>query len=373
MNNCLVALQGIKGRNVEEFFVSALEGTFDALHIPEVQDKAEAFVRKLAQAVFEEDIRRSHLREVGVRPTPSSLLTCYLDAIPHAMAREQSDHAKKARAVITHIVEDLVSMKMRPNVTYQDIMLILHQIANRFTALCLDDSWTRKSAGCSGIKIMSTTPEMGAKWIKDREVDLVRTLLHILKDLPSDLPRDVDDVVQVLVTVLRLSNANLDVNGDGAMHARNNLVPMVGIFFPELQSPNPLVRQAAQNCIGLLVNLSGRPAIELLMPHRDRMLVGIFTKPLRALPFSKQIGMIEAIRYCVSLEPPLVELNDELLRLLHETLALADADDAQLLGPRSIRQGSFEVIKLRVACIKLLTASMPLTDFFSRQHQTRQR
>jgi transformation/transcription domain-associated protein len=178
-------LQGIKGRNVEEFFVGTLEGAFDALHIPEVQDKAEAFVRKLVQAVFEEDIRQSHLREVGVRRTPSSLLTCYLDAIPHAMAREQPDHAKKARAVITQIVEGLVSMKMRANVTYQDIMLILDLIAHRFTALCLDDSWTRKSAGCSGIKIMSTTPEMGAKWIKDQEVDLVRTLLHILKDLPS--------------------------------------------------------------------------------------------------------------------------------------------------------------------------------------------
>jgi hypothetical protein len=123
-----------------------------------------------------------------------------------------------------------------------------------------------------------------------------------------------------------------------SLHGRN--------FFPELQSPNPLVRQAAQNCIGLLVNLSGRLAIELLMPHRNRMLVGIFTKLLRALPFSKQIGMIEAIRYCVSLEPPLVELNDELLCLLHETLALADADDVQLLGPRSIRQGGFEVITL---------------------------
>jgi transformation/transcription domain-associated protein len=84
---------------------------------------------------------------------------------------------------------------------------------------------------------------------------------------------------------------------------------MVGIFFPELQSPN---QQAAQHCIGLLVNLSGRPAIELLMPHRDHMLVGIFTKPLRALPFSKQIGMIEAIRYCISLDPPMAELNDEL-------------------------------------------------------------
>jgi transformation/transcription domain-associated protein len=83
--------------------------------------------------------------------------------------------------------------------------------------------------------------------------------------------------------------------------------------------------------LGKLVNLSGRPAIELLMPHCNCMLVGIFTKPLRALPFSKQIGIIEAIHYCISLEPPLVELNDELLRLLHETLALADADNVQLL------------------------------------------
>ncbi len=65
------------------------------------------------------------------------------------------------------------------------------------------------------------------------------------------------------------------------------------------------------------------------------MLIGIYTKPLRALSFSKQIGMIEAIRYCVSLDPPLVEYNDELLRLLHETLALADAEDTQLVGPRN--------------------------------------
>jgi transformation/transcription domain-associated protein len=207
----------------------------------------------------------------------------------------------------------------------------------------------------------------------DREVDLYRTLLHILKDLPSDLPRDIDDVVEVLMSVLRISNGRLDFHGEGLPHARNKLIYTVGIFFPELQSPNPLVRQASQKCIALLVGLSGRPAVELLMPHRDRMLMGIYTKPLRALPFSKQIGMIEAIRFCISLDPPLVELNDELLRLLHETLALADADDAQLLGPRNLRQGGLEVIKLRVACIKLLTASMPLTDFFSRQHQTRQR
>jgi transformation/transcription domain-associated protein len=220
---------------------------------------------------------------------------------------------------------------------------------------------------------MTCTPELGVKWITDREVDLVRTLLHILKDLPPDLPRDIDDVVDVLTSVLRISNADSSFHAEGAFQARNKLIHLVGIFFPELQSSNSVVRQAAQTCIGLLVGISGRPAVDLLMPHRDRMLVAIYTKPLRALPFAIQIGMIEAIRYCVSLDPPLVELNDELLRLLHETLALADAEDANLLGRGSPRQGSIEVTKLRVACIKLLTASMPLTDFFSRQHQTRQR
>ncbi|KAH9482694.1 Transcription-associated protein 1 [Psilocybe cubensis] len=375
LQNCLSILfhEGIVGRNVEETFINALEGIFDALHLPEVEEKAESFVRTLGKAVFAEEIRRTQAREAGTRPLPSVLLSSYLDAFPHALARDQQDQANKARTVIFSIVCDLVASNGRSNVVSHELMMILHQIANRFTALCLDDSWTRKSAGCNGIKIMAQTPDLGAKWITDRELDIYRTLLHILKDLPSEVPRDVGEVIDVLITCIRISNTHADFQGDGATHAFNKLVHTVGIFFPELQSPNPLVRQAAQKCIGVLVEISGRPAVEMLTPHRDRMLMGIYTKPLRALPFSKQIGMIEAIRYCVSLDPPLVELNDELLRLLHETLALADADDAQLLGPRNLRQGGFEVIKLRVACIKLLTAAMPLTDFFSRQTQTRQR
>ncbi|TFK43492.1 hypothetical protein BDQ12DRAFT_731508 [Crucibulum laeve] len=375
LESCLSVMlhEGIKGRNAEEVFVSTLEGMFDAIHLPETQIQAEAYIRKLGQTVFESEIRRNLNRDANVRPTPSTLLSCYLDAIPHALTREQPEQAERAQAIVALVIEDLVAMKSQTGVTVQHIIIILHQIAHRFTALCLDDSWTRMRAGCSGISIMTRTPDLGAKWIAEREVDLIRTLLHILKDLPHDLPRGVDVVIDVLIAILRMCNANLDFSGENSNNTRQKLIHLVGIFFPELQSSNPVVREAAQKSIGLLVTLSGRPAVDLLMPHRDRMLVGIYTKPLRALPFPKQIGMIEAVRYCVSLDPPLVELNDELLRLLHETLALADAEDSQLLGRGSPRQGNVEVIKLRVACIKLLTASMPLTDFFSRQHQTRQR
>lgn len=362
--------QDIRSRDQEEVFVRSLEGVFDAIHISELQDEAQKFFRDLSLAVFTKEIRASVPSEI-FRRYPSPLFSAYLEALPHALAREATEEAQRAQVLISSIIQDLVAMVGHNGVKEQDIALPLHQIASRFSALCLEDSWVRKSAGCSGIKIMACTPDLGVKWINDREVELVRTLLHVLKDLVSDLPRDVDDVVDVLIRVLRVSNG--DKVSDVTPHARK-VGHLISIFSQELSSPNAVVRRAAQTCIELLTNVTGKTTYELLMPQRDRLLSQIYAKPLRALPFPLQIGMIEAIRYCVSLDPPLPELNEELLRLLHECLAAADAEDSSLLGVRgNPRQSGIEVIKLRVACIKLLTASMPMTDFFSKQHTTRQR
>lgn len=307
------------------------------------------------------------------RKHPSSLLACYLEALPHGLARENIEESNKAQELMKRYIQELLEMSSAPEFSPQAVIPALNHIASRFSTLCLEDTWIRKSAGCAGIKLMTDTGDLGVKWINDREVDLVRTLLHVLKDMPYDLPRDVDGVLDVLMRVLRVSNNDLKTSGEDAHLIRSKVVLLVGIFFAELSSANSTVRLAAQKCIELLAELSGREPSELLMPHRDRMLTAIYTKPLRALPFPIQIGMIEAVRYCISLNPPLPELNDELLRLLHETLALADADDVALLGPGNARQGSLDIIKLRVTCIKLLTASMPLTDFFSKHPQTRQR
>jgi transformation/transcription domain-associated protein len=85
-----------------------LEGVFDALHQPEIDIKAEAFIRKFAKAIFEQEVRRSQSRTPGVRPTPSAFLSCFLDAIPHGLAHDQTDRADKACTVIASIVHDLV-------------------------------------------------------------------------------------------------------------------------------------------------------------------------------------------------------------------------------------------------------------------------
>ena len=99
----------------------------------------------------------------------------------------------------------------------------------------------------------------------------------------------------------------------------------------------------------------------------------VYLKPLRSLLHPLVIGHVEAVRYCISTTPPLLELTDELLRLLHEALVLADNTDGTLVAKIDARKSSMEVVQLRVACLKLLTAAMPIADGFSRIPQTRQR
>lgn len=102
-------------------------------------------------------------------------------------------------------------------------------------------------------------------------------------------------------------------------------------------------------------------------------MTSIFVKPLRYLPHPIIIGQVEAVRHCISLQPSLLEVNDELIRLLHEALALTDNNDHALIAKTDIRKSTQEVTRLRVACLKLLTTALPLTDYFSRIPTTRQR
>jgi transformation/transcription domain-associated protein len=347
---------------------------FDAIHIPEVQEQAEKFLRSLSHHIFTLEARRSFAKDNGLRRFPSHLFGLYLDALPHALARPDEKQAGKAKEVVASIIYELVNIGHTNGLKPTDLLPTLHQIAARFSALCFEDSWVRKSAGCTGIKIMTNTPEIGERWTSAREIDVVRTLLHVLKDVPHDPPKNVQDIIDTLTHILRVTHKVEPLPDGPPEPTRQQKVPfLASIFFQELSSVHPVVRQASRTCIELLAELNDMRIYDLLKPHRDRVLSPIFTKPLRALPPPIMIGHVEIIRYCVSLTPPLCDLTDELLRLLHEALALADMDDAVLAQRPNVRAAAIEAVHLRVACIKLLTASMPMTDFFSKQNQTRPR
>lgn len=339
-----------------------------------MQEQAEKYLRSLSRHVFTLEARRSLAKDVTLRRFPSHTFGLYLDALPHALARADEKQAAKAKELVSVIIHDLVDIGHINGLKPTDLLPTLHQIASRFSALCFEEAWVRKSAGCTGMMIIGSMPKVGNWWTNAREIDIVRTLLHVLKDVPHDPPRNVSEIMENLTRVLRVAADPQSMLEGMQGKDRQQKVPyLVSIFFNELSSVHPVVRQACRTCIELLAELNNVSIHDLLRPHRDRVLTSIFVKPLRALPPPIMVGQIEAVRYCLSLNPPLPELTDELLRMLHEALALADMDDTLVTQRPNLRAAAIEANNLRVACIKLLTASMPLTDFFSKQNQTRQR
>lgn len=365
----------MQGRDREDIFVKGVEGLFDAIHIPDIQERAEAYLRTLSHHVFTLECRRALVKtskDIAVRRYPSHLFGLYLDALPHALARNDAAQRTKATEIVKSIIHGIVPIANDMSLQHIDLMFPLHQVSGCFTALCFQEAWIRKEAGCTGIMIIATTPEVGEKWTSVRDIDLVRTLLHLLKDLPHDPPRNVSNILDILMHILRIA-IRPSPPLDPSLPIPNKIPYLISIFFSELSSAHPVVRKAVHSCIELISELTGKTIYDLLRPHRERALTALFTKPLRALPHPIIIGQIEAIRYCLCLTPPLPDLTEELLRLLHETLALADLEDSQLVARNNVRQSTIEATNLRVACIKLLTASMPLTDFFAKQSQTRTR
>lgn len=356
--------------------MAAIESLFDAIHIPDVQDRAEEYLRTLSRHIFTLEARRTLAKDASLRRYPSHLYGLHLDAFPHGLARSDTNQAKKATEVMRSIVHDFVLIGQTNGLSQNDMLPLLHVVATRFTSMCFDDTWLRKSAGSAGIMIMSAAPDIGERWIMSREVDIVRTLLHVLKDSPHDPPRNVQEVIDNLIKILRMTHATIrsQMEVEGASNHYQARVPyLISIFFSEILSSHPVVRRTARLCISLLSELSGKPVVELLLPLRERVMSSVYLKPLRSLPHPLVIGHVEAVRYCISTAPPLLELTDELVRLLHEALALADNTDASLIAKTDARKSSMEIIQMRVSCLKLLTAAMPITDGFSRIPSTRQR
>lgn len=357
--------------------MEALKGFFDALHIPDFQSKVLSLLRNLLRQLFAIELTKSLQTATPSHRFHGTPLSIFLTNLPQALVCKESDDMKISKGLVLTMIQDILNLCREDHgqgSKVKDASNILHRLASRFTGLCYEPQWKNKTAGFTGLDIMTNDVDLGLRWNLDRGIDVVRALFFVLKDMPHDAPKNSDDVLTILVRVIRLCN-RADLPGDApeSVIAQSKLSLLTSVLIQELASLYAPVRDAAKVCISALAGTYGKTPYELLFPHRERLFAAIFSKPLRALPTQSQIGNVDAMTYCLSLEPPLPELNDELMRLLQEALAFADADDANLVVRPVYRQNLIAVNNLRVVCIKLLTASMPLTDLFAKQAATRQR
>ncbi|PKI83589.1 transcription-associated protein 1 [Malassezia vespertilionis] len=254
---------------------------------------------------------------------------------------------------------------------------VMHALASAFCSLCYEQHWHRRLGGWLGIDTLVRRAKLGALWTADHQLEMVRALLFMLKDMPSDPPKEIQGISQTLYFILEQSYGEapkLRAEKEDAKKPRGysdhppHLSLLVGILIPELSCANEIARETTQDALELLARLKECSVTDLLAPQRDRLLLPIFTKPLRALPFGMQIGHIDAITYTLQLQPPVPEFNEELFRVLTEALALADADDQALIGRTTLYKNVVAVTKLRVVAIRLLAAAMQCPQFLKQEH-----
>ena len=246
-------------------------------------------------------------------------------------------------------------------------------LVEKLIAYCYGSEFSRKIGACRGLKLLCSF-NLGARWMWMQESRIIRGLLYILKDIPCFAAEmQITLVSETLLTVLSQCHSNRDVvDSDLKLKSQYYFNQIMSILISELTSSNTVVRSVIHSSFELLSNCNGCEVSEILAPHRDRLLLPIFTKPLRALPFSLQIGYVDAVNYCLNLKPALVTFSEELLRLLHEALALVEADDTALVSKSGQLKNAQNLINLRVVCISLLSSAISCSEFQDpKMHQIR--
>ncbi|TPX61909.1 hypothetical protein PhCBS80983_g00781 [Powellomyces hirtus] len=301
----------------------------------------------------------------------SSHVTGFIEAIIEVITSEIRERREAAERAVKEFYT--VCLTLLGTQEAIDQLPALHRLASRFSSCCYKQEWFHRTGGCLGISLFTTDLDLGPQWMLAHQMEFVKALVYVLKDRSPDMAMgNVEVATETLARVLRVCNrveASLTVQ-----ERRAKFHSLISLLVSELSDSSGAVREAMQASLRLLAELTGSDITELLAPVKQTLLSRIFAKPLRALPFAMQIGHIDAITYCLTLQPPLLMFGDELMRLISEALALADAEDQALISKTSQTKNMNALVNLRVICIKLLSAAMACTEFVNpRQASIRSR
>lgn len=243
-----------------------------------------------------------------------------------------------------------------------DKFAFFNELAHTFCHNCHADDWFMKSGGTRGIEIMIKDLGLPETWLVARHFELIRALNFVMKDMPIDLDSKTRIQAEGLIEDL-IKRCHKKTTKEEFEKPNNITLKLCGQLVGDLSHMNKSVREATQKALQVLSDVTDLGVSELITPVKDRLIVPIWTKPLRALPFSIQIAYIDAITFCLKLKNNILEFNDQLTRLLMESLALADADDEGLASKPFEQRNAEHIINLRVACIRLLSTAQSFPEF----------
>ena len=293
------------------------------------------------------------------------------DAILESLSSDMPAVREAAQAAIQEIYD--TTAIIFGSATEVSKLSLFNYLSSTFCHSCYEEEWFTKAGGSLGINLMLTKFDLGDAWVQERQLELVRALMYVIKDMPQDLPaktrRGAQETLEILLNRCAKSFTKDDLqpppqSQSGQPSQRpSKLFQLCNILNQELSHMNRHVRETSKKALEIISKELGVEIHELLEPTKDRALGPIYNKPLRALPFGVQIGFIDAVTYYMGLKNDFLAFDDHLNRLLMESLALADAPDESLAGKPTEQRTHESIISLRVACIKMLTTAMGFEEF----------
>ncbi|TIC01039.1 hypothetical protein E3Q17_01964 [Wallemia mellicola] len=344
-------LNGLNGVLQEDLYQKILDSLFDAALVPSLTDLSLDFVKELASFILTREMKEGIYLSDGI-PALSRIACFTLDAVCSSLKLTVSHDDTLSRDLVTAIIRDVVTETVNEDSQIDVKTYMLNQIASRFASLCHDQLWRCKLAGLAGMNILTGEEVgLGEKWVAGHQIEFYRAAIYILKDMPHELPNDVDEVTAFVKKLIDICNGpNGPVVSENAMDymeasrpstpatnianpfnalnrhmdspstsstpggtdpQRSQFNHLISILIADLTSPKDIVRKTTQKTLTQLSERTQIPIHELLAPGKGVLSSAIYHKPLRALPVPMQTARIEAVTYCLQLRPPLPPMESQ--------------------------------------------------------------
>jgi transformation/transcription domain-associated protein len=347
--------------------------------MPELKDEADEFMLNVCRHFTVLEIGRSlvdmkrNYSPFDPKAGDGPLCTdsrIFCEAVVESLACEHPDVRDATKRLIREMYDSAaIILGSETNVGR---LPFFNHLSTIFCHSCYEEEWFTKTGGSLGIHFLLTELDLGDAWISQKQTEFIRALMYVIKDMPQDLPEKTRSLAQTSLEVL-LTRITKNIKKEDAMWIQPQqgqappkqprLAQMCMQLNNELCHLNKHVRETAKNSLELIAKAASCEVWELLEPYKERFLQPIYAKPLRALPFTTQIGYISAMTYHMGFKSGWIPYDDNLQRLLMESLALADATDESLANKPAEFRTREHIVSLRVSCIRLLSTAMGLEEF----------
>ncbi|KZV89321.1 hypothetical protein EXIGLDRAFT_695695 [Exidia glandulosa HHB12029] len=379
----LVLAGNIREAEYEAMYRTTLKALLEALTVEDSKEQLMEYLRSFARHIFYMEVARDPDPETAGVLAGRRMLTIYsnalMETVLEGLASPILAEVEAATELVNFIVSDILALDQAANgkkLKSEERVFMLSQLAIRAQHLCHGDTWLFKLGGTRGFQLLLAHPDAQERsWLVGRELETSTALNTVLKSVQPDQPESVTTNTKEAALVCVKSAIDQLAQLDNTTPQFKQRFDMISVHLTaELACGFAPVREVAYDGIKYLAQKLGRQPHDIIHPHRQRILGHILVLPLRTLPVTKQMENMDAMTFLLSLEQPVMPENgDELLRVLHEAIGLADADDSSLVGRLTQRQSVMLANNVRICGIKLMTASLPVTDCYAKQTQTRQK